>query len=105
MRAGTVSGSGNVTSGGSPRAVRRGGLRVRRGVGRLGVRYLGRVQQELAVRAQLDVRWGARVVGSLGQAEGGCEDNLERGREGFKIVGTIIIIIRLIYFEVNNLLF
>ena len=49
---------------------------MRRGVGRLGVRHLGRVQQELAVGAQLDVSWGARVVGSLGQAEGGCEDNL-----------------------------
>lgn len=86
MRAGTIGGSGNVTTSGRPRAVRRGGLRVRRRVGGLRVRHLRRVQQELAVGAQLDVRWWARVVRSLSQAEGGCEDNLERRRKGLKTI-------------------
>lgn len=65
-----------VTGGGRPSAVCAGSrLRVRSVVSGLRVRHLGRVQHVLAVRAQLDVRWGTGVEGGLRKAEGGCEDN------------------------------
>lgn len=57
-----------VTSGGGPRSVRGGRLRVRGEVGGLSVGYFGRVQDVFAVRAELNVGWRAWVVGSLGKA-------------------------------------
>lgn len=79
MRASSVSGASNVSSSGCPRAVSGGRLRMRGGMRGLSVGYFGRVQYILAVGAELNVRRRARVERSLGQAEGGCEDNLERG--------------------------
>lgn len=72
MSSSTVRGTSDVTSGGGPRGVAGGRLRVSCRMRRFSVRYLGRVQDVFAIGAKLDVRWRACVERSLSQAEGGC---------------------------------
>lgn len=72
--------SGVRMGAGGPRPVARGGLGQRREMGRLGVGHLGRVQQELAVGAELHVGGRAGVVRRVREAQGSGQDNLWRGR-------------------------